>query len=77
MQAPALSPAPDQFPRRSRCVFRPGDLVTTVKGYPILYEIIRLEPNNQVRVRELDWPTEHNVIVWAHEVRPVAKILAA
>ncbi len=75
MQTPALSPLSYRVPQRSRYHYRPGDLVTTATGYPALYEIICLETNNQVRVRELNWSADHTVIVWAREVRPVTRIL--
>ncbi len=76
MNPPALSPLPNQSPRRPRLNYRPGDLVTPVHGYPILYEIVCLETDGLVRVRGLDWPTGYTVVLGAQEVRHVTGILS-
>ena len=39
----------------SRPAFGPGDFVTTVTGYPVLYEVLSLETDGLVRVRGVNW----------------------
>ena len=77
MQAPALSPLPDQFPRRPRIAFQPGDLVAPVQGYPTLCEIVCTETDSRIRVRGLDWPRGYTVILSMDEVQPISNQIAA
>ena len=75
MATSSFSPLPDQSARHPRSSYRPGDLVIPVQGYPILYEIIRLESDCLVRVRGVDWPGGYTVVISVQEVRPIARIL--
>lgn len=50
-------------------VFRPGDLVMTAAGYPILYEVLRIEADGLLRVRGNNWASGYSVLVNAHDVR--------
>ena len=62
--------------RGPRPAYRPGDLVTTVTGYPVLYEVLRLECDGLLRVRGMNWAQGYSAIVRAQEVRPVTHILS-
>jgi hypothetical protein len=55
--------------------FRPGDLVTTVTGYPVLYEILALDPGGLIRVRGLNWAPGYSATVAPDDIRPVTGIL--
>jgi hypothetical protein len=55
--------------------FHPGDLVTTTAGYPVLYEVLALDPGGSVRVRGLNWAPGYSATVGADEIRPVTGIL--
>ena len=68
--------AVDQPPRRPRPEYRPGDLVTTVTGYPVLYEVLRIEADGLLRVRGINWAAGFSAAVSAREVRPVTHILS-
>jgi hypothetical protein len=57
-------------------IVRPGDLVTTRSGYPILYEVLTVEPDGLMRVRGLNWAPGYSAVVAALDVRPVTGILA-
>jgi hypothetical protein len=59
----------------SRPWFRPGDLVATVTGYPVLYEVLSLEGEGLVRVRGVNWAPGYSAIVGAQEIRPVTQTL--
>ena len=61
-------------PRVTR--FRSGDLVTTTKGYPVLYEVLAVDPAGLLRVRGLNWAPGYSATVSAEEVRPVTSILS-
>jgi hypothetical protein len=61
--------------RPSRPWFRPGDLVATVSGYPVLYEVLSLESEGLVRVRGVNWAPGYSAVVAAQEIRPVTQIL--
>ncbi len=61
--------------RSARLNFRPGDLVTTVTGYPVLYEVLSLERDGLVRVRGVNWAPGYTAVVRAQEIRPVTHIL--
>jgi len=63
-------------PVTSRPTFGPGDFVTTVAGYPVLYEVLSLETDNLVRVRGVNWAPGYTAVVRALEVRPVTRILS-
>lgn len=56
--------------------FRPGDLVTTVQGYPVLYEVLAIDPSGLLRVRGVNWAPGYSATVSAEEVRPVTGILS-
>ncbi len=71
-----MSSRPDQLLRQPYPAFRAGDLVTPVRGYPILYEIVCLERDALVRVRGLDWPSGYTAVVRVEEVRHVTGLLA-
>ena len=61
-------------PRGGR--FRPGDLVTTTKGYPVLYEVLAVDAAGLLRVRGLNWAAGYSATVAGDEVRPVTSILS-
>jgi hypothetical protein len=65
-----------QSTREPRPAYRPGDLVTTAAGYPVLYEVLRLECNGLLRVRGMDWAQGYSAAVRPQEVRPVTHILS-
>lgn len=69
------APAPANVDRPRQASIRPGDLVTTRSGYPILYEVLTVEPEGLLRVRGLNWAPGYSSVVAAHEVRPVTGIL--
>ena len=50
--------------------------MTTVAGYPVLYEVLSLESDNLVRVRGVNWAPGYTAVVRALEVRPVTRILS-
>jgi hypothetical protein len=54
---------------------RPGDLVTTSSGYPILYEVLTVEPEGLLRVRGLNWAPGYSAVVSMQDVRPVTGLL--
>lgn len=60
-------------PRETR--YRPGDLVTTVRGYPVLYEVLAVDAAGLLRVRGLNWAAGYSATVSREEVRPVTSIL--
>jgi hypothetical protein len=63
-------------PRTPRPAFGPGDFVTTVAGYPVLYEVLSLESDGLVRVRGVNWAPGYTAIVRMLEVRPTTRILS-
>ena len=57
--------------------FQPGDLVTTNKGYPVLYEVLAVDATSGVlRVRGLNWAPGYSATVGLADVRPVTSILS-
>ncbi|MEP7359075.1 MAG: hypothetical protein ABI847_17625, partial [Anaerolineales bacterium] len=62
---PEPAPARSSSPRAPRRAFNPGDFVTTVAGYPVLYEVLSLEADNLVRVRGVNWAPGYTAIVRA------------
>ena len=60
-------------PRAGR--FQPGDLVTTTKGYPVLYEVLAVDGAGLLRVRGLNWAAGYSATVSGDEVRSVTSIL--
>lgn len=56
--------------------FRPADLVTTKKGYPVLYEVLAVDAAGTLRVRGLNWAPGYSATVSAADVRPVTSILS-
>ncbi len=63
--------------RGRRPIFRPGDLVTTRSGYPVLYEILSLHDDRLLRVRGLNWAPGYSAVVDVDNVRPVTGILSS
>jgi hypothetical protein len=61
--------------RARRANVRPGDLVTTRSGYPILYEVLTVETDGLLRVRGLNWAPGYSAVVALQDVRPVTGIL--
>ncbi len=61
---------------RRASLYRSGDLVTTNAGYPVLYEILAIDPGGLVRVRGVNWAAGYSATVSAEEIRPVTGILA-
>jgi hypothetical protein len=59
-----------------RLVFRPGDLVTTVTGYPVLYEVLSVDRDGLVRVRGANWAAGYSAVVGPRDIRPVTSILS-
>jgi hypothetical protein len=55
---------------------RPGDLVTTRDGYPILYEVLTVELDGLLRVRGLNWAPGYSAVVSGQDVRSVTGILS-
>ena len=55
--------------------YRPGDFVTTVTGYPVLYEVLTIERDSMVRVRGVNWAPGYSAVVAMHEIRHVTHIL--
>jgi hypothetical protein len=54
---------------------RPGDLVTSGSGYPILYEVLTVETDGLLRVRGLNWAPGYSAVVAGQDVRPVTGLL--
>ena len=63
-------------PRPQRPIYRAGDLVATVRGYPVLYEVLSLEHDGLVRVRGVNWAAGYSAMVGLQDIRPVTHILA-
>jgi hypothetical protein len=63
--------------RDRRPQYRPGDLVTTATGYPVLYEILAVDPAGLVRVRGVNWAPGYSAAVSPDEIRPVTGILSS
>jgi hypothetical protein len=76
MDLETVSQADNPPSRPARQAYRPGDLVTTVAGYPVLYEILSLETDDLVRVRGMNWAAGYSAMVGSREIRPVTSILA-
>ncbi len=76
MAMPNIQVSSDRVERRAWSVFRPGDLVTTRSGYPVLYEILSIQDDGLLRVRGLNWAPGYSAIVDSLEVRPVTGILS-
>ena len=55
--------------------YRAGDLVTTVAGYPVLYEVLNVDGNGLVRVRGVNWEAGYSAMVGPRDIRPVTSIL--
>jgi hypothetical protein len=66
----------DSTARSPRPAYRPGDYVTTVSGYPVLYEVLSLERDGLVRVRGVNWAPGYSAVVGQQEIRPVTHILS-
>jgi len=76
MDLETVSQVGNPLSRPARQAYRPGDLVTTVAGYPVLYEVLSLETDGLVRVRGVNWAAGYSAMVGAQEIRPVTSILA-
>ena len=61
--------------RPGQPAYRAGDLVTTVAGYPVLYEVLGVDSNGLLRVRGMNWAAGYSAVVGPLEVRPVTSIL--
>ena len=61
--------------RTGRAPYRAGDLVTTVTGYPVLYEVLNVDVNGLVRVRGVNWEAGYSAVVGPRDIRPVTSIL--
>ena len=62
-------------PRAVRPKFGPGDFVTTVTGYPVLYEVLAVDSDGLVRVRGVNWAAGYSAMVGPRDIRPVTAIL--
>lgn len=69
-----LAPPSARAPRVTQ--YHPGDLVATAAGYPVLYEVLALDPTGLVRVRGLNWAPGYSATVSQDEVRPVTGLLS-
>ncbi len=58
-----------------RPAYRPGDFVTTVTGYPVLYEVLAVDSDGLVRVRGVNWAAGYSAMVGPRDIRPVTAIL--
>jgi hypothetical protein len=76
MDTETVSPHVSGVGRPGGPVFRVGDFVTTVRGYPVLYEVLAVEPDGLVRVRGVDWAAGYSAMVGRREIRPVTSILS-
>lgn len=72
IQAPTVS---ESIERQRWANVRPGDLVTSRSGYPILYEVLTVEIDGLLRVRGLNWAPGYSTVVASQDVRPVTGIL--
>jgi hypothetical protein len=71
---PYLTGTPSTRARRV-AEYHPGDLVATASGYPVLYEVLALDPSGLVRVRGLNWAPGYSASVSPDEIRPVTGLL--
>lgn len=71
---PTVATPPAARVRRA-AQYRPGDLVATAAGYPVLYEVLALDPSGLVRVRGLNWAPGYSATVSPDEIRPVTGLL--
>lgn len=76
MGTDTVSPRVSAATRPGGPTFRVGDFVTTVKGYPVLYEVLAVEPDGLVRVRGVNWAAGYSAVVGRREIRPVTSILS-
>ena len=76
MDMETVSAKGSQKPRMVRPAYRPGDLVTTVTGYPVLYEVLSVDRDDQLRVRGVNWAAGYSAVVSPHDIRPVTSILS-
>lgn len=60
----------------SRPTYRAGDFVTTVAGYPVLYEVLNVDRDGLVRVRGVNWAAGYSAVVGPRDIRPVTSILS-
>lgn len=75
MTSTVAAPIAETTERPRRTSPRPGDLVTTSTGYPILYEVLTVEPEGLLRVRGLNWAPGYSAVVSSQDVRPVTGLL--
>ena len=59
-----------------RLAYKPGDFVTTVAGYPVLYEVLNVDRDGLVRVRGVNWAAGYSAVVAPRDIRPVTSILS-
>jgi hypothetical protein len=55
--------------------FRPGDLVVSTAGSPLLCEVLSVERDGLIRVRGLEWPSGYSALVNADTFRPTSGLL--
>jgi hypothetical protein len=55
--------------------FRPGDLVVSTAGSPLLCEVLSVERDGLIRVRGVEWPSGYSALVNAETIRPASGIL--
>ena len=71
----AVPESSSAMPRAVRPQFRTGDLVTTVTGYPVLYEVLNVDGDGLVRVRGVNWAAGYSAVVGPRDIRSVTSIL--
>ena len=76
MSTDTLRMPTNRSPGVYRTKFGPGDFVTTVAGYPVLYEVLSLEADGLLRVRGVNWASGYSAVVRSQEVRPVTSLLS-
>ncbi|MCC6188555.1 MAG: hypothetical protein IT318_05945 [Anaerolineales bacterium] len=76
MISAAATAPPPVAPADSRLRYKPGDLITTATGYPVLYEILAVEAGGLLRVRGVEWAPGYSATVSVDAVRPVTGILS-
>lgn len=61
--------------KRPHLRYRPGDLVVSISGFPMLYEVISISDDGVLRLRGVNWAAGYSVLVPAEKVRPTSGIL--
>lgn len=76
MQSKQNALPPATSPRGAASRYRAGDLVTTRRGYPVLYEILNASVDGLLRVRGVDWAPGFSAHIPVEDVRPASSILS-